>query len=800
MEDASGTLNRLLIEMAPALARFAKAFNRAIDHPEPATTNNNSTSTHTNNNTVYTTNARASPRSPYPSRSPSPIVGGTWGTSRIPSPHSPIPHELLSPPVIRRYAESVVEVRFDMRTLAGRPSDTWSNYSMDSNDETMCAGLTPDSSPQLSRKVNGNPTDATNTADLPGAAATSDEAAPALSTFVSPTNVTDADDLDRDERLLTFRSGLTVCEWEHSAASVEAEKTLLTGVPNLGRWLHEYFLPFDVESQLDFFVLDAITDSSAFDAGGDATSTTNDGDDCLGVPPPGAGIIDLLGTDFEPCDDPSGLAWERLPLQATAGQRQSISTSPPMSMSRLSIASPSVRTLPQAINYDYAMAFPRTHADVPNRPQAMNVVSRFLSYPAACAKSDYDWDVEYGLLNHALPKISNTKPSACESCQKTLESVSVSRLVHCRYCARIMCKKCCDRRFVIPSYVIVKGDFEAHAICQPCENHLQKHLHTPCIEFNRMTQAAIKSIGKTRIEAIRTIRDEGLRLLYYHILPDCPSRHSMISLIPQNITPYLSVYPDSVGARLSLADLCELQTQYPLRAMSQVVQLFANHVERCPLCSTVTRTCCGGDYCAKKGKVAPPRARRGGLGSKSASKSRLFSSKVSASRLFASTHLPPANGLADDLVAGVVPFSPLEGTGPPEDEDNEDADWSATTTFSPYRAPVVTSAIAATGKPLAVPVADGTELLPDDASVLCRTCSEYCHAECYLPDETQCRRCAAEIPDVMPFVRHYSKRSFGDESALLWDCCEEDWFGMDELSQQKRDGKRRASVVGRGEL
>lgn len=50
----------------------------------------------------------------------------------------------------------------------------------------------------------------------------------------------------------------------------------------------------------------------------------------------------------------------------------------------------------------------------------------------------------------------------------------------------------------------------------------------------------------------------------------------------------------------------------------------------------------------------------------------------------------------------------------------------------------------------------------------------------------QCARCVQETPDVMPFVRHFSKRSFGDETALLWDCCEEDWFALDNQLMQRR--------------
>ena len=558
MENEGEALNRLLIEMAAAPAKFSKAFDRAIDGTDSEGDARSTGGGGGGNNT----------NEPYNHRRPSSM--SPHGHTRSPtSPISPISDgALLSPPVMRHMNDTMVEVRFDFNEVAG-PQDTWSNYSMDSDNEDSSyaygAGLSPDASPAPARKAIGNAVAAAVAAVSPA------ETAAAVVAAAEAKFGSDADDLLSTAHLddvaggsSTFRSGLTVCSWERSEEEIEAEKTLLTGAPNLGRWLNEFFLPFDVEAQNDFFVLEAVKDSAAFDAGNDPSNGPDSPAEL--VKPPGTGIIDLLGADFEPCNDPSGLAWERFDLHH--GHRHS-SWSPPKSVSALSPTTPTQRGTPkpQAINYDYAMAFPRTHADVPAHPQATNVVSRFLSYPHGVAKCDYDWDVEYGLLNHALPKYADTKSvEECENCHKPITSVfgmsSNTQRTHCRYCARLMCRKCCDRKFVVPSYVVVKGDFQVHTICQPCENHLQKLLHTPCIEFNRMSKAAIKAIGKARIETIKSIREEGLRLLYYHILPNCPARHTMISLIPQNCTPYLAVFPDSVGARLSLADLCELQTQY----------------------------------------------------------------------------------------------------------------------------------------------------------------------------------------------------------------------------------------------
>lgn len=139
--------------------------------------------------------------------------------------------------------------------------------------------------------------------------------------------------------------------------------------------------------------------------------------------------------------------------------------------------------------------------------------------------------------------------------------------------------------------------FQVHAICHPCENHLQKHLYTPAIEFNRISDAASKAIGEHRLDAIRYAREACMKHIYYKLLPSCPSRHAVISLIPQDCIPYVSIFPGTQGARVSLADLCELQTRHIQLAMEHVEQLLRNHVTTCPHCVAVVRQCSADTSC-----------------------------------------------------------------------------------------------------------------------------------------------------------------------------------------------------------
>eukprot|EP00054_Salpingoeca_dolichothecata_P024188 m.164245 g.164245 ORF g.164245 m.164245 type:complete len:1300 (+) comp24937_c0_seq4:8-3907(+) len=259
----------------------------------------------------------------------------------------------------------------------------------------------------------------------------------------------------------------------------------------------------------------------------------------------------------------------------------------------------------RAINYDYAIAFPRTHAETASRELDTDSIHRFDAL-ARVQKASFEADTHQTLLNQNLPSqaIETNTETQCDNCGIALvSSFAMTRggkKTFCRYCNRTLCTNCCDRSFVIPSFMLQRGDFEVHPVCVPCESHLQQHMYLPLLEFNRLSATAEKAIGRNRVALLRQARAAVMRCLYLHVLPACPSRKVLISLIPESATTYLALFPDTHGARISIADLCELQTRRPLQSLETLQHLFENHTTHCPHCKNVERYCGAGVLCCKQ--------------------------------------------------------------------------------------------------------------------------------------------------------------------------------------------------------
>eukprot|EP00041_Stephanoeca_diplocostata_P032581 m.1049202 g.1049202 ORF g.1049202 m.1049202 type:complete len:648 (+) comp24172_c0_seq75:270-2213(+) len=620
-------------------------------------------------------------------------------------------------------------------------------------------------------------------------------------------------------------------------------------------------------SRTDYFSIDPLPTGSAFKS----AKAAADDDMELSVPP-GEMLLPLLGPDFGSSADDGDMQHPRMqpmfddrdhehflsrtasPLPQTPGTASfshdpfrtasgNGSTLGSRSGSMSSRGRPDVRgyavsTPLRAINYDYAMAFPRTFADTAARPRVASLVDRFLTYPVQTCKDDYDGDVEVGLLNHKLPERSQPGHKACEGCHMPFGGYfSSARKTFCRYCARVLCARCTDRKFVIPSYIINKGDFQVHAICLPCENHLQQHLYTPAIEFNRISATATKAIGEQRLDAIRRARDACMKHIYYNLLPSCPSRHAVLSLIPQDCIPYVSIFPGTQGARVSLADLCELQTRHIQLAMTHVEQLLRNHVSTCTHCVAVVRPCSADTSCTLRtvGVDTPPDGPEHPLGVP------VGTADDSARDDSHSVPQPPAD-------AGIVPGSSLTPETPdiPRDPQHEEARTTAGTNTP---VPTTTSGSAVcdqktadaaglvTPTPMSPPATPDTSMLQahynqlrhdlmnlsnfsnfsgadtsgssvldhvgflgvpggvspaaavphvdiGDDIVICRTCAKFCHRACFRSAEAQCLRCVYFRPDVMPALVHFAggttiRGAGGQErpaDVYLWDTCTKNYF------------------------
>ena len=205
----------------------------------------------------------------------------------------------------------------------------------------------------------------------------------------------------------------------------------------------------------------------------------------------------------------------------------------------------------------------------------------------------------------------------------------------------------------------------------------------------------------------------------------------------------MTIFPESRGARISLADLCELQTRHIQNAMEKLELLLQNHVMHCNHCRQVSRRCGCGTYCVKL-QLAAPRT----------------PSAVRRSVAPGAAELDPIN---ESFPQALPPGSP---TGSPQ------------TTFVPIGLESLLENGHSPGGAAQPPL-----LLDVDDLVLCRTCAKYCHAECFMSAEAQCRSCTQLHPDVLPPERSFTPdargqhRSARPSSIYLWDKdCDEHWY------------------------
>jgi len=72
----------------------------------------------------------------------------------------------------------------------------------------------------------------------------------------------------------------------------------------------------------------------------------------------------------------------------------------------------------------------------------------------------------------------------------------------------------------------------------------------------------------------------------------------MLALLPEAIFPYIAVFPGT-SARISLANLLELQTHRPEESLAAARRLLESHVEACPACNAVEKWCSARDCCTR---------------------------------------------------------------------------------------------------------------------------------------------------------------------------------------------------------
>jgi len=74
----------------------------------------------------------------------------------------------------------------------------------------------------------------------------------------------------------------------------------------------------------------------------------------------------------------------------------------------------------------------------------------------------------------------------------------------------------------LPSAIVESCDFNDHAVCETCEEHLRRNADAPMIEFEAISSKAAIGFGSQALEAVRNSRARLLHHVYFY-LPGCRS-------------------------------------------------------------------------------------------------------------------------------------------------------------------------------------------------------------------------------------------------------------------------------------
>jgi len=196
--------------------------------------------------------------------------------------------------------------------------------------------------------------------------------------------------------------------------------------------------------------------------------------------------------------------------------------------------------------------------------------------------SQFTTDEKSVLYNHQKTK---RKPgTSCAQCHHEFKGFMSKKSKYCRYCGKLFCSDCCKHKFVVPSKIIRKGDFESHDVCSTCNQYLLSSRHLPLIQFRSLRPEAIRVIGKSKYDTINELQGLLVDYIYSYFLPDCPSRYFLLSLIPTRYHSLLTEQP-----LVSIVDLCELKSTRYTIWLQNLAQIFDKHVQCCKHCSNKKR-------------------------------------------------------------------------------------------------------------------------------------------------------------------------------------------------------------------
>eukprot|EP00049_Salpingoeca_infusionum_P013058 m.243608 g.243608 ORF g.243608 m.243608 type:complete len:995 (+) comp15347_c0_seq3:696-3680(+) len=366
-------------------------------------------------------------------------------------------------------------------------------------------------------------------------------------------------------------------DWLKKDLELYNTSELLSQCPRLKSLVHHAFNPFeDISTHGDNFALDSVSVPRSSLQNGYVPTLHHST-----VPAPAFDLIQFLSPTPSDCQSST--------LVTEADGTSSVN------------ANSAAAATMEGINFDYAIPFPRTvTSGMVVQAPVLSMAEQVLKFGAERHKSKFFADSDTDFLNYKLPQRGSDSP-VCEQCRCALVGgLSLHqerRRTFCRYCQRSMCISCCNGSFVIPSYMLNKANFQTHSVCTACEDHLRKHFTKPVLRMDWIGRDLRRDISESVFTQVVGLRAKLQKQVYFHILPGCNSKESVLALIPRSLFMLVAQFQSHDDARMSPSLLIRIQTENVLSSLEQVHRLLECHILSCDSCRA-PRFCCSEHLCA----------------------------------------------------------------------------------------------------------------------------------------------------------------------------------------------------------
>ncbi|EDQ85446.1 uncharacterized protein MONBRDRAFT_29148 [Monosiga brevicollis MX1] len=126
-----------------------------------------------------------------------------------------------------------------------------------------------------------------------------------------------------------------------------------------------------------------------------------------------------------------------------------------------------------------------------------------------------------------------------------------------------------DDRFMrmtclLPSYVLKKGNFKPHVVCQPCERHVRACMDDLVLNVAEFSDRALKVFGTNLVET----------------LAGCPSCDQLLAMMPADLMHYAVLFEERPFLRISFRHLLQMPQMDVTTRLSAFVDVLESHVQR----------------------------------------------------------------------------------------------------------------------------------------------------------------------------------------------------------------------------